>query len=126
MKIYTDGYSNNIGLVLVNDKNEIYLMEGLQTQTIDKESIHLLAIKRALSFLKNVKPLYANNDIELLNGNGVSILDKALKDEYVVRALTAKNIQMVEKQPSTNFDKQMLMIAKQQRCWKNNRLEYER
>ena len=101
-------------------------MEGLQTQTIDKESIHLLAIKRALSFLKNVKPLYANNDIELLNGNGVSILDKAVKDEYVVRALTAKNIQMVEKQPSTNFDKQMLMIAKQQRCWKNNRLEYER
>nr|DAV04728.1 MAG TPA: hypothetical protein [Caudoviricetes sp.] len=126
MKIYTDGYGNNIGLVLVNDKNEIYLMEGLQTQTIDKESTHLLAIKRALSFLKNVKPLYANNDIELLNGNGVSILDKALKDEYVVRALTAKNIQMVEKQPSTNFDKQMLMIAKQQRCWKNNRLEYER
>lgn len=126
MKIYTNGCGNNIGLVLVNDKNEIYLMEGLQTQTNDKESSHLLAVKRALSFLKNVKPLYANNDIELLNDNGISILDKALKDEYVMRALTTKNIQMVEKQPSTNFDKQMLMIAKQQRCWKNNKIEYER
>ena len=67
MKIYTQVQKNKfntyVGVVLVGDKDQIYMMNGNQLQTNNELSAHLYGIKRALSFVKFNKPLHANNDI---------------------------------------------------------------
>lgn len=119
MKIYTQVQKNNsksnVGIVLVGDKNQVYMMDNIQLNTQDEISSHLYGIKKAISFVKNNKPLYANNDIEchpIINNNkNEEFISRMNKDEYIQQFLKEKNISISLNKSNTDFDKQMNLIA---------------
>lgn len=119
MKIYTQVQKfqskSNVGIVLVGDKDQIYMMDNIQVNTQDEISSHLYGIKKALSFVKNNKPLYANNDIEchpnIKNEKENEFIQKLNKDEYINQFLVSKNIKAELVNSNTDFDKQMNLIA---------------
>lgn len=65
MKIYTsfNKAENFVGVVLLSDKGDIYLKQAFETNAEDNISGNLLGIGRALSFIKNMKPLYAKETV---------------------------------------------------------------
>lgn len=65
MKIYTsfNRTENFVGVVLLSDKGDIYLKDAYQVQTKDEVNANIIGIGRALSFIKNVKPIYATGTI---------------------------------------------------------------
>lgn len=65
MKIYTsfNKAENFVGVVLLSDKGDIYLKQAFETKAEDNISGNLLGIGRALSFVKNMKPLYAKETV---------------------------------------------------------------
>lgn len=140
MKIYTKtkilNNSSSVGVVLVGDKNQIYMMDGVHLQTTDINSAHLYGIKRAISFVKNNKPLYANSDIEIyasipsVRKSDFDIFNNKLhEDKYIKQFLNEKNISISNNNKIvSDFDNQMIMIATQQSnyvCY-NNFKGYER
>ena len=126
MKIYTKAKvlnnSSVVGIVLVGDKNQIYMMNGVELQTTDRNSALLYGIKRAISFVKNNKPLYANEDFEIFasipsvrKSDFDSFNKKLFEDEYIQKFLQEKNISMKYNQKLLNdFDNQMMLIATHQ------------
>lgn len=126
MKIYTKAKvlnnSSVVGIVLVGDKNQIYMMNGVELQTTDRNSALLYGIKRAISFVKNNKPLYANEDVEIFTlipnvrkSDFDSFNKKLFEDEYIQKFLQEKNISMKYNQKLLNdFDNQMMLIATHQ------------
>lgn len=126
MKIYTKAKvlnnSSVVGIVLVGDKNQIYMMNGVELQTTDRNSALLYGIKRAISFVKNNKPLYANEDVEIfasipsVRKSDFDLFNKKLfEDEYIQKFLQEKNISMKYNQELLNdFDNQMMLIATHQ------------
>lgn len=128
MKIYTQVQKNKfntyVGVVLVGDKDQIYMMNGCQLQTNDELSAHLYGIKRALSFVKFNKPLHANDNIEYhtsIKDDNISELKSLIdKDEYIGRFLSEKNIQLNIEKSKTDFDNQMNLIAQHQIKFYNN------
>lgn len=119
MKIYTQVQKNNsksnVGIVFVGDKDQIYMMENIQVTTTDDISAHLFGIKKAISFVKNMTPLYANNDIEchpvINDDKNEEFMDRINKDEYIQQFLLTKNINIDLNKSNTDFDKQMNLIA---------------
>lgn len=134
MKIYTKTNNLNkktVGLVLVGDDNQIYMMNAVQLQSNDDNLAHLMGIKRAMSFVRNMKPLHANNDIEIFNSikeENQKLFEKQLKeDKYVQRFLKDKKISLTYNRDKNDFDKQMMMVAQHQINFSfNNQQGYER
>ena len=85
MKIFVDALKISktesfAGVILVGDHNQQYFSWTGTLQT-DQLGASLLAIGRALSFKKNMKPLYCNQEpIVFNNFVNKSMLDK---DEYI-------------------------------------------
>lgn len=122
MKIYTSvndyNYSTNVGVVLVGDMNQVYFEDGFKLTTQDKVSAHVYGLKRAISFVKNMKPLYCQKNIlEIFHDNvrvdmDKEIMDRIEADEYIRRFVKGKDIKISAKNKDlTDFDKEMLMRA---------------
>ena len=90
MKIYTDvqNYCGKlmVGTVLVSDQDQIYMMNGNELQTDDVDQAHIYGIKRAMSFVKSNKPLYAKEDITVKfeNNETYTIENSLYKVSYKV------------------------------------------
>jgi hypothetical protein len=122
MKVYTSvndyNYSTNVGVVLVGDMNQIYFEDGFKLTTQDKVSAHVYGLKRAISFVKNMKPLYCNNGMLQIFHDNVrvdidkEVMDRIEADEYIRRFVEERNIKITTKNKDlTDFDKEMLMRA---------------
>lgn len=122
MKVYTSindyNYSTNVGVVLVGDKDQIYFKDGFKLTTQDKVSAHVYGLKRAISFVKNVKPLYCNNGIIQIFHDNIKVdldrevMDRINCDEYIQRFVEERNIKITtQNKDLTSFDKEMLMLA---------------
>ena len=118
MKIYTfvSKYYNdsNVGVILLGDHNQIYLQKGFKITTAEESEGHIAGIKRALSFVKNMKPLYAKNDAEcIFISKEKSFIDLKLNtDEYINFIKKELNIKVITKELNEN-DKYYLMQARQ-------------
>lgn len=131
MKIYTDvqNYCGKlmVGTVLVSDQNQIYMMKGNELETNDIDQAHIYGIKRAMSFVKYNKPLYANEDVTVYTSrfyqkpyDSETFEEKLNNDEYVQKFLQEKGINITHNKKDFNdFDKQILLNAEHQiRCTK--------
>lgn len=121
MKVYTKvktHYNNSdVGIVLLSDKNDIYLQEGFKIQNTDNIEAHTYGIKRALSFVKNMKPLYAKNDMEILVPEDIELKnfqESIANDEYITMVLKQLDINVVPKENLLPNDDYFKMIAKHQ------------
>ena len=118
MKIYTfvSKYYNdsNVGVILLGDHNQIYLQKGFKITNTEESEGHIAGIKRALSFVKNMKPLYAKNDAEcIFISKEKSFIDLKLNtDEYINFIKKELNIKVITKELNEN-DKYYLMQARQ-------------
>ena len=118
MKIYTfvsKHYNDSdIGVVLLGDHNQIYLQKGFKIVNTEESEGHIAGIKRALSFVKNMKPLYAKNDAECIFVNKEKhFVDlRLISDTYINLVKKELNIQVTTKEPNNN-DKYYLMLARQ-------------
>lgn len=132
MKIYTDvqNYCGKlmVGTVLVSDRDQIYMMNGNELQTDDVDQAHIYGIKRAMSFVKCNKPLYANEDVTVYTSkyyqkpyDSDTFEEKLMNDEYVNHFLQEKGVSITHnKEEFNDFDKQMLLNAEHQvRCTKH-------
>ena len=119
MKIYTDinKHFNNtdVGVVLLSDKNDIYLQTAFRISNPEDFEGHIAGIKRALSFVKNVKPLYAKEDVQcIFNSTERNWVDTRLAtDTYIKQIKNSLNIKVFTEKP-TEEDNYYLMIARQQ------------
>ena len=122
MKVYTSvndyNYSTNVGVILVGDKDQIYFEDGFKLTTQDKVSAHVYGLKRAISFVKNMKPLYCNNGILQIFHDDVrvnmdkEVMDRIEADEYIRRFVDERNIKISTKNKDlSEFDKEMLLRA---------------
>lgn len=122
MRVYTavDDYnhSSNVGVVLVGDKDQIYFKDGFKLTIQDKVSSHVYGLKRAISFVKNMKPLYCNDGMLQIFHDNVrvdmdrEIMDRINSDEYIRRFVEERNVKISTKNKDlTKFDKEMLMLA---------------
>lgn len=122
MKVYTSvndyNYSTNVGVVLVGDHNQVYFEDGFKLTTQDKVSAHVYGLKRAISFVKNMKPLYCNNRLLEIFHDRVrvdmdkEILDRINCDEYIQRFIQERNIKVsAQNKDLTDFDQEMLIRA---------------
>lgn len=121
MKVYTKvktHYNNSdVGIVLLSDKNDIYLQEGFKIQNTDNIEAHTYGIKRALSFVKNMKPLYAKNDMEILVPEDIELKnfqESIANDEYITMVSKQLDINVVSKENLLPNDDYFKMIAKHQ------------
>ena len=75
---------------------------------------HMAGIKRALSFVKNMKPLYAKNDAEcIFVSKEKRFVDlRLISDTYINLVKKELSIQVTTKEPNDN-DKYCLMLARQ-------------
>ena len=88
MKVYTTvndyNYSTNVGVVLVGDKDQVYMEDGFKLTTQDKVSAHVYGLKRAISFVKNMKPLYCNNGmLQIFHDNIRVDMDREVMDGLI-------------------------------------------
>lgn len=122
MKVYTSvndyNYSTNVGVILVGDKDQVYFEDGFKLTTQDKVSAHVYGLKRAISFVKNMKPLYCNNGMLQIFHDDVrvnmdkEVMDRIEADEYIRRFVDERNIKISTKNKDlTDFDKEMLIRA---------------
>lgn len=122
MRVYTSvndyNYSTNVGVILVGDKNQVYMEDGFKLTIQDKVSAHVYGLKRAISFVKNIKPLYCNNGMLQIFQDNVrvdmdrEVMDRINSDEYIQRFIEQRNIKITtQNKDLTKFDKEMLMRA---------------
>lgn len=122
MKVYTSvnnyNYSTNVGVVLVGDKDQVYMEDGFKLTIQDKVSAHVYGLKRAISFVKNLNPLYCNNGMLQIFQDNVrvdmdkEVMDRINFDEYIQRFVEQRNIKITtQNKDLTDFDKEMLMRA---------------
>ena len=118
MKIYTTVSKcfnrSNIGVVLVGEQEQIYLETAMQLAEVDNYKAHAEGIKRALSFVKNMKPLYAKEDAQCIfecdeRAWTQTYLDKDLYTRMVRKAL---NINVEVSDNVESKDKYYLNIAR--------------
>jgi len=117
MKIYTTVSKcfnrSNIGVVLVSEQEQIYLETAMQLAEVDDYKAHAEGIKRALSFVKNMKPLYAKEDAQCIfecdeRAWTQTYLDK---DPYTRMVRKALNINVEVSDNIESKDKYYLNIA---------------
>lgn len=117
MKIYTTVSKcfnrSNIGVVLVGEQEQIYLETAMQLAEVDDYKAHAEGIKRALSFVKNMKPLYAKEDAQCIfecdeRAWTQTYLDK---DPYTKMVRKALNINVEVSDNIESKDKYYLNIA---------------
>lgn len=69
MKLYLSTKEINkksiVGLVLLNDEDEIYTKGSFVCKTTIPPSAYILGLKKALLYLKNNKPIKAKTDLEV-------------------------------------------------------------
>lgn len=69
MKLYLSTKEINkksiVGLVLLNDEDEIYTKGSFVCKTTIPPSAYILGLKKALLYLKNNKPIKAKKDLEV-------------------------------------------------------------
>lgn len=126
MKIYTDVkkfYNRlNVGVVLLGDHDQIYLERAIQVCEEDEFKGHLEGIKGALSFVKNMEPLYAKNDAEaIFECNERNFVANALRKDPYVKMINKRlgiNVNIVE--PRFVNDSYYLTIARNA-----SRIKYE-
>ena len=126
MKIYTDinKHFNNtdVGVVLLSDKNDIYLQTAFRISNPEDFEGHIAGIKRALSFVKNMEPLYAKNDAEaIFECNERNFVANALRKDPYVKMINKRlgiNVNIVE--PRFVNDNYYLTIARNA-----SRIKYE-
>lgn len=119
MKVYTSlgkSYNNtHVGVVLLSDRNDIYMTSNMSIQNTEDSEGHIAGIKRALSFVKNMKPLYAKNDLEcIFESNEKQWVQSRLDEDLFINRTKESlgiNINIVE---PTEQDQYYLRIAKQQ------------
>ena len=122
MRVYTSvndyNYSTNVGVVLVGDKEQVYMEDGFKLTIQDKASAHVYGLKRAISFVKNVKPLFCNNGMLQIFQDNIrvdmdrEVMDRINSDEYIQRFIEQRNIKITtQNKDLTDFDKEMLMRA---------------
>lgn len=122
MKVYTavntNNCSTNVGVVLVGYHDQIYFEDGFKLTTQDKVSAHVYGLKRAISFVKNMDPLYCKkNVLEICHDNvrvdiDKEMMDRIEADEYIRRFVESRDIKVnVKNKDLTDFDKQMLLNA---------------
>ena len=75
MKIYTHsdkvGNKYGVGVVLIGDKEQEYMCQYIETDSINEVGSTLIGIKRALQYVKSNKLLYCKFDkVELYNSLG--------------------------------------------------------
>ena len=121
MKVYTTVKTHqnfsNIGVVLLSDKNDIYMMNNFQVSEKDNIKSHIYGIKRALSFVKNMKPLYAKNDMEILVPEDIELKnfqESIANDEYITMVSKQLDINVEPKENLLPNDDYFKMIAKHQ------------
>lgn len=110
MKLYTKVQTlktkSLVGVVLVGDKNQIYMTNGFETQTSDEKEASLLGIQRAISFIKNVSPIYANENLEIYGSK--NSVNEIKNNDYISKFLQMKKIDVILNNNFENeFDKQM-------------------
>lgn len=121
-----------VGVVLTGDQNQIYLQDGFKLTIQDEVSAHVYGLKRALSFVKNVKPLHCDDSmihfatdpvrVEILK----EIKDRSDHDEYIQKFLEEHNFTITQAKEFTQVDKEMLMIAGLQIAPRSFNKDYER
>jgi hypothetical protein len=118
MKIYTfvsTHYNNSdVGVILLGDHNQIYLQKGFKITNTEESEGHIDGIKRALSFVKNMKPLYAKEDAQCIfecdeRAWTQTYLDK---DPYTRMVRKALNINVEVSDNVESKDKYYLNIAR--------------
>ena len=118
MKIYTTVSKcfnrSNIGVVLLGEQDQIYLETAIQLAEVDNYKAHAEGIKRALSFVKNMKPLYAKEDAQCIfecdeRAWTQTYLDK---DPYTRMVRKALNINVEVADEIASSDKYYLTIAR--------------
>ena len=118
MKIYTfvstHHDNSNVGVILLGDHNQIYLQKGFKITNTEESEGHMDGIKRALSFVKNMKPLYAKKDAEcIFVSKEKNLIDlRLISDTYVNFVKNKLNIKIITKEPNES-DKYYLMQARQ-------------
>ena len=121
-----------VGVVLTGDKNQIYMQDGFKLTIQDDISAHVYGLKRAISFVKNMKPLYCNNSMIhfALDKVDPELLDKIKTridhDEYIQRFLEERNFTIMQAKEFSAFDKEMLMVAGLQISPRSFKKGYER
>lgn len=121
-----------VGVVLTGDKNQIYMQDGFKLTIQDDISAHIYGLKRAISFVKNMKPLYCNNSMIhfALDKVDPELLDKIKTrvdhDEYIQRFLEERNFTIMQAKEFSAFDKEMLMVAGLQISPRSFKKGYER
>lgn len=108
-KIQTLKTKSLIGTVLVGDENQIYMSSGFEIHNTDERVASMTSIQRAISFIKNVSPIYATENLEIHNTN--LTIDEIKRNEYVSKFLQTKNIDIILSNLLNDFDKQMNMRA---------------
>lgn len=103
MKIYSSFNNNHyVGVVLVSDRGDPYMASGFRVQTEDQAVAHNIAINRALIFVSNNKPLYANNEVHTYISNSqktspeqIELFNQALaQNPYAEKWSRARNQQI--------------------------------
>lgn len=133
MKIYTDVnkfYNRlNVGIVLLGDHNQIYLEDAIQICEEEEYKGHVIGIERAISFVKNMKPLYAKKDAECIFNSNESnwVQTKINSNIYLNRFKETTGISIDIKKPSDE-DNYYLMIARNKSKFKyeNNYINFQR
>lgn len=108
-KIQTLKTKSLIGTVLVGDENQIYMSSGFEIHSTDERVALMTSIQRTISFIKNVSPIYATENLEIHNTN--LTIDEIKRNEYVSKFLQTKNIDIILSNSLNDFDKQMNMRA---------------
>lgn len=103
-------------MILLSDQNQIYANDSFKISTNDENNAHMLAVMRGISFVKNVKPLYANGDLEIINDRlyDRSFQKALLSNAYVTDFLSLKGIGLIFNKNQTEDDKKYLTMLKNQ------------
>lgn len=118
MKIYTTVSKcfnrSNIGVVLLGDHEQMYLETALQVNEVDDYKAHAEGIKRALSFVKNMKPLYAKEDAQCIFECDEKVWTQTYldKDPYIRLVRKALNINVEVADDVVSKDRYYLNIAR--------------
>lgn len=119
LKIYTaikKHYTNtDVGVTLFNENNELYFQSAFKIVNTEESEGHISGIKRALSYMKNIRPTYKIEDVEcIFSSKEKRWIDlRIYEDRYIyhIRKILGINISTKE---AEDKDKHNLMITEQQ------------
>lgn len=132
LKIYTainkHYTSNDVGIVMLNENNEIYFQSAFRVVNTEESEGHIFGIKRALSFIKNVRfnNKTDNKIICIFSTDEERWINLRLEeDRYIRNIKKLLNINLSTKQ-ATKEDEKNLLLAKQQylMLYKNDKITF--